>query len=587
MDFLSELNFNTFSLALISSASFAFLLSLWIIRRKGAVFKWFSLMLGASAWWAMAYGFELASSRLDQMLFWIKVEYLGISTLPSLFLIFCYTFIGRTSRLVNFTYIVLFGYSIITYLAVLSNDWHHLFYTATTVDSSGPFPLLDIDPGPWYQIHTIIFYGLVIAAYWALIDNMRHTRKVFVRQNRLLVIGTLVPLLVNFGYIFFDWRPYGHLDLTPFAFLFTSFIIAVGLLRFGLFDISQTARSKVISDLSDGVVVIDAFQRIIDYNQAFEKLLAAQQADLIGVEIVSFFPKDKFPSDLLSDEVLSNEALILQVKERHFEVSITGLYEKGKVLNGAALIFKDVSSRVQAQAELLNKTLELQKLNKLKDRLFSIIAHDLRGPLLNLQELMRLINEGVLSKEESADMLKALGANVDQSVSLMQNLLTWAQSQQKGERLSLSSFRLKDLVAEVHANLVAVLAKKDLDFTINVQAETQVFADREMIHIVIRNLISNAAKFTPEGGLIEVSCRADEENCWVSVKDNGMGMQDDVLEKLRAEEMVTTYGTAQEEGSGLGLILCRDFVRKNGGQLYFESEVGKGTTISFNIPLSK
>lgn len=587
MDFLSELNFNTFSLALISSASFAFLLSLWIIRRKGAVFKWFSLMLGASAWWAMAYGFELASSRLDQMLFWIKVEYLGISTLPSLFLIFCYTFIGRTSRLVNFTYIVLFGYSIITYLAVLSNDWHQLFYTATSVDSSGPFPLLDIDPGPWYQIHTIIFYGLVIVAYWALIDNMRHTRKVFVRQNRLLVIGTLVPLLVNFGYIFFDWRPYGHLDLTPFAFLFTSFIIAVGLLRFGLFDISQTARSKVISDLSDGVVVIDAFQRIIDYNQAFEKLLAAQQADLIGVEIVSFFPKDKFPSDLLSDEVLSNEALILQVKERHFEVSITGLYEKGKVLNGAALIFKDVSSRVQAQAELLNKTLELQKLNKLKDRLFSIIAHDLRGPLLNLQELMRLINEGILSKEESADMLKALGANVDQSVSLMQNLLTWAQSQQKGERLSLSSFRLKDLVAEVHANLEAVLAKKDLDFTINVQAETQVFADREMIHIVIRNLISNAAKFTPEGGLIEVSCRADEENCWVSVKDNGMGMQDDVLEKLRAEEMVTTHGTAQEEGSGLGLILCRDFVRKNGGQLYFESEVGKGTTISFNIPLSK
>ena len=584
----TDLSFNIYSLALIFSASFACLLSLWISRKKGPIFRWFSLMLGASAWWAMAYGFELASSNLVQMLFWIKMEYLGISTLPSLFLIFCYSFIGRTSRLVSFTYMAVFGYSLITYLVVFTNDYHQLFYASTSVDTSGPFPLLAIQPGPWYHIHTVIFYVLVGVGYWALIDNMRHTRKVFVRQNRLLVIGTLVPLLVNFGYIFFDVRPYGHVDLTPFAFLFTSFIIAIGLLRFGLFDISQTARSRVISELGDGVVVIDAFQRIIDYNLSFQKVLRSDDEDLIGLKLHELFPNEKLPADFLDDQVLENGALMIQAAGgRHFELSITGLYEKGGVVNGAALLFKDVSGRIEAQVELLNKTMELQKLNGLKDRLFSIIAHDLRGPLLNLQEVMTLVNQGILSETEREDMFKVLSDNVDQSVALMQNLLIWAQSQQKGEKLSLSSFNLKDLVLEVQANLKPILDKKIIQLILNVNEGTQVFADREMIQIVIRNLVSNAAKFTNESGAIEIACDGDDSNCWVHVKDQGVGMSPDVLSRLRAEEMYSSQGTASEEGSGLGLVLCRDFIRKNGGNLQIESEQGAGSTFSFNIPLSK
>ncbi len=585
---LGQFQFNFFSLALIFSAALAFLLAIWILRKRGHVFNWFSAMLAASAWWAMAYGFELASSTLDAMLFWIKIEYIGISTLPSLFLIFCYVFIGRTNRLVSLTFIALFGYSLITYLAVFTNEYHHLFYASTSVDRSGPFPLLAIEAGPWYHIHTIIFYLLVIIGYWALIDNMRQTRKVFRKQNRLLVIGTLVPLLVNFGYIFFDLRPYGHLDLTPLAFLFTSFIIAIGLLRFGLFDISPMARSRVIAEMSDGVVVLDAFQRIIDYNDAFFELANEGERELIGMDIHELVTDPNFPKDLMDEDLLAQRAFMIRsAKQRHLELSITGLYEKSGVLNGAALLFKDVSERVEAQADLMAKTVELEKLNGLKDRLFSIIAHDLRGPLLNLQEVMSLVNQGILNEEERAEMLKMLEQNVDQSVSLMQNLLAWASSQQKGESLSLTSFNIKDLVLEVGGSLKAMMAKKSIEFSLELKDGPQVFADREMIQIVVRNLISNALKFTNIGGHIKVYCEVEAELCRLFIEDDGAGISPEALKLLRAEERLSTKGTANEEGSGLGLMLCRDFVAKNGGSLQIESKLGKGSVFSFDLAISK
>lgn len=583
----AALNLHFYSLSLIFSATFAFLLAAWIMRKRGHVFNWFGWMLIASACWAMAYGFELATSTLEEMLFWIKIEYLGISALPSLFLIFCYYFIGRTNRLVGFTFLILFGYSVINFLMVLTNDWHHLFYAHTSVDSSGPFPLLDIDPGPWYHIHTVVFYIMIALGYWALIDSMRQTRRVFRRQNRLLVIGTLIPLLVNFTYIFLDWRPYGHLDLTPFAFLATSFIIAVGLLRFGLFDISPMARSRVISELSDGVVVIDAFQRIIDYNESFAKLVATGNTDLIGTAIHDYFGEEYLPKDLLEDQTLKQNTHLVFRESKYLELSITGLFEKSGTINGAALLFKDVSARMRAQSELLSKTNELSQLNTLKDRLFSIIAHDLRGPLLNLQEVMQLVNANVLDEEERESMLQTLGQNVDQSVSMLQNLLSWAQSQQEGERLKLSSFKMADLANEVYSSLKPIFEKKSLQFQMNINEEAYVFADREMIQIVMRNLISNAIKFTEAGGQIEVACHANEEHCRISVSDNGIGMSPQVLEKLQHSEIVSELGTDQEEGTGLGLMLCRDFIQKNGGDLVIQSKEGEGSTFSFELPVAR
>ncbi|QNR22875.1 sensor histidine kinase [Croceimicrobium hydrocarbonivorans] len=581
---LSDLNYNLYALVLITSGAFAFLLAAWIMRKRRQVFNWFSIMLIAAAWWAVAYGFELSSTSMENMLFWIKFEYLGIACLPSLWLIFCYSFIGRDNRLNNLTFFSLFAYSAVTYLMMLTNEGHHLFYESTSVDYSGPFPLLSIDPGPWYHLHTIVFYSLVVAGYWALIAHLRHTKPVFRKQNRLLILSTLVPLSVNFGYIFLDLRPYGHLDLTPFAFLLTSFIIAVGLMRFGLFDVTPMARTRVIQELSDGVAVVDSHGRLIDFNGAFEEIMKPRE-DLFGKRLTECFPaKDMdqaFPD--LGEENLQGHILHLN-DGRIYEVSSTILYEKTGLFNGSAVLIKDVTQRIESQHKLEDKTKQLTELNALKDRLFGIIAHDLRGPLINLQETLNLVNSDVISTEERDEILKILGENVEQSVSLMKNLLDWAQSQQKGERLELSLFHVESLVREAVEPLQSLLKRKQQVLELDVSSQLEVYADRERIKIVLRNLVNNSIKFTPVQGKIRVWTEQVQDDVWFFVRDNGVGMSESQLEKLNKEmELESTYGTQNEKGSGLGLMLCRDFLRQHGSKWEVESEMGFGSTFSFSL----
>lgn len=580
----TNLNFNVFSLSLILSAAFAFVLAGWIVRKRRSTFIWFSIMLGAAAWWAMAYGFELACSNKQQMLMWIKVEYLGIAFLPSLWLIYTYSFIGRTNRLNGLVYISLFAYSALTYFLMATNKYHSLFYASTDIDISGPFPLLSIEPGPWYHVHTIVFYGLVIAGYWAMISHLKHTKAVFKKQNRLLIISTLIPLMVNFGYIFLGFRPYGHIDLTPFAFLLTTFIIAVGLLRFGLFDLSPMARTRVIQELPDGVAVLDTLGRLIDYNMAFEKIVQ-YDGELFGKTIKALLPKGKVAEDFpsLNEEGLNGYLMYLK-DGRVFEVSANGLFEKSGLHTGNTLLFRDVSQRVESQMKLEEKTKQLEKLNSLKDRLFSIIAHDLRGPLLNLQETMNLLNAGVLSEEDKEHILALLSDQVGQSVDLMKNLLDWAESQQKGEQMKLDLIDSDAIFREAIEPLHALAEKKKQDLILNFTPQAEIYADQERIKIVLRNLVSNAIKFTPVGGKIELSTKKEEEHILFVIRDNGLGMTANQIKKVEKNlELESTEGTLQEKGSGLGLMLCRDFLKQHGSRLRLESQMGFGSTFSFAL----
>jgi len=577
-----NLQFNFFSLALITSGSFGIVLGLWIMAKRRRVFNWFSIMLGAASWWAIAYGFELATTDLSQMLAWIKVEYLGISALPALWLVFCYSFIGRANRLNAFTYISLFGYSLTTYLMMLTNEQHLLFYEAVSVDRSGPFPLLSIVPGPWYHLHTAVFYILVIAGYWSMLSHARHVKAIFRKQNYLIIFSTLVPLLVNFGYIFLDWRPFGHLDLTPFAFLLTSFIIAIGLMRLGLFDVSPMARIKVIQDLNDGVAVLDSDGRLIDYNPSFEKM-AARTDDIFGLGIVEVLLGEEQNEELNKlDEQGLKDFIVTRQDGKVFEINANGLFEKSGLYVGSAFTLKDVTEREANQRKLQEKTEELIKLNSLKDRLFSIIAHDLRGPMLNLQETLKLINSNALEAEDRDELLKLLGDNVGQNVNLMKNLLDWALSQQKGERLELSLFKIGEVFQEAIEPLMPSIEKKEQALERDIPEQSMVYADRERIKIVVRNLINNSIKFTPVKGKIKIWTEQRDGKVSVYIRDNGIGMTEKQLAKIASQdELESTEGTLKEKGTGLGLMLCRDFLRQHDCELKVQSELGFGSTFSF------
>ena len=355
----------------------------------------------------------------------------------------------------------------------------------------------------------------------------------------------------------------------------TSFIVAMGLLRIGLFDLMPIARSKVINQMGDSFVLLDEQGRISDYNPSFGKLFNRPEEELLARPL-----NDLFGQNVVSH--LSGSSNLVRYKDQHFELSRVAINHGSKVV-GQSIVFKNVTERVIGDRRLQEQRLELEELNGLKDRLFSVIAHDLRGPLHNLQEVLSLVNANVLNDEERSMLMVQLSSSVDQSVSLMENLLSWASSQQRGENIKRETFPLDTLLSEVLNSIKALVEKKSLKVEINVAPNLVVFADREMIKIVLRNLLGNAIKFSQKDTTITVNTRL-KKAVEIEISDQGVGMSDEVLGKLFSVGLSSRRGTSNEEGSGLGLMLCKDFIEKNGGLLKIRSKEGEGSTFSFSLP---
>ena len=236
------------------------------------------------------------------------------------------------------------------------------------------------------------------------------------------------------------------------------------------------------------------------------------------------------------------------------------------------------------QQEMERRSEELERLNQVKDKFFSIISHDLRSPINALSGLLDLLDKGAVKPEELSRHIHELKSRFNHTRTLLNNLLDWTLLQM--DKLSLQPTRI-DLqkIVDENIQLLGSAPGKQIALHNNVPPNTIGFADSNTVNLVIRNLMTNAIKFTNDGGKVVIGLE-DQENEWlIAVQDNGVGMNDEVLKILFDKTApYTTRGTANEKGTGLGLILCKEFVEKNGGKIFVESQVGKGSTFSFTIP---
>lgn len=236
--------------------------------------------------------------------------------------------------------------------------------------------------------------------------------------------------------------------------------------------------------------------------------------------------------------------------------------------------------------ELQIKTDRLEAVDRDKNRLFGVISHDLRGPIANLGGLLELLGQEDLSQEEFSELSKKLHTHFGHLSSSLDNLLAWASIQMKGSQPQKMRFDVSEACDEVVDLLHSTAKNKAITLQNTIPANTEVVADLEQVKVVLRNLISNALKFTPPEGVVTVaSVKGFGNSLQVSVSDNGVGMPKDVQEHLlKKGENITTFGTKGERGTGLGLSLCRDFVGANEGKFWFESRYGKGSTFYFTLP---
>jgi signal transduction histidine kinase len=231
---------------------------------------------------------------------------------------------------------------------------------------------------------------------------------------------------------------------------------------------------------------------------------------------------------------------------------------------------------------------ELHELNVSKDKFFSIIAHDLKNPFSSIIGLSEILKEEIKSGDTATmeNYAGLINNSAVQTFRLLENLLEWANSQRGKISFNPVPINLGELFNEEFSMLNEMAIKKNIELINSFNDNLTIIADKNMIKTILRNLISNAIKFTHKNGKVEVKAMTENQHVEISVSDSGIGMTQEIIAKLfRIDSNLSTRGTENEKGTGLGLFLCREFVEKHGGRIWAESEVGTGSTFKFILPL--
>ena len=247
----------------------------------------------------------------------------------------------------------------------------------------------------------------------------------------------------------------------------------------------------------------------------------------------------------------------------------------------------DITPLKLAEEALSVSETRLRDLNATKDKFFSIIAHDLKSPFNSIKGGSRfLLNEYEnLTKTEIREYIEQIYNGSSNSLKLLDDLLQWAESQTGIISVSLEKVDLALLVNDTIESLISTAGGKNISIQSSVKNKCFVIADKFMLRTIMRNLVGNAIKFTFEGGIIDITAQADENEVVINVIDNGTGFRAADLENLfKMDHKIITSGTAKEKGTGLGLILCKEFIEKQFGRIWVESELGKGSAIHFALP---
>ncbi len=242
-------------------------------------------------------------------------------------------------------------------------------------------------------------------------------------------------------------------------------------------------------------------------------------------------------------------------------------------------------SYLKERAERVQKTISLEDLNKSKDKLLSIISHDLRSPLASIQQYLELVNQIDLEKEDRKFIENSLLKTTINTQELLNNLLQWSKSQLEGNEVDIKPINIKYELSKTIESMSLLAYHKNITLKSILNESMIIMADANMLQMVIRNLVHNAIKFTQSGGVVEIVTSQLNDKSVITIKDNGVGMDESAQEKVFNLKIESTYGTESENGSGLGLVLCKEYTERQGGEIWFSSKKGEGTVFYVSLPL--
>ncbi|WP_372751365.1 ATP-binding protein [Labilibaculum sp.] len=355
-------------------------------------------------------------------------------------------------------------------------------------------------------------------------------------------------------------------------------------------------QDKIMDNIPNPLFIKDENFNYAYCNKAFSEYLGIAKDKIINSSVYEISPKELADIFYAADCELrdKSENQLYETKVKYADGNIHDiLFNKAAIkdeknnFQGIVGIMLDITKRKKAEQELKKSKNELIEINKTKDKLLSIIAHDLRAPFNSILGFSELLIEDieVFEHSESKENLHLINSTAKNTLVLLDNLLSWAKSQTGQLFFEAKRIVLSTIIEESIKNSEFIAKTKNINLHYFQTDKIEILGNENMMGSVFRNLISNAIKFTHSGGRINIYALKRESYVEICISDNGVGMNSETLEKLFDSSLnISLKGTEEEKGSGLGLLLCKEFVEQHGGKIWVESKEGKGSNFKFTLP---
>jgi len=577
-----------FYLRLLSAIfALALVLGLWKRRHSDGVVFLILFELAASLW-AITDGFEHASTTIELKMLWSQIGYIGSSTTTVFFLLFTLAYTQFYKAINSWVVWLLMVIPVITILLVFTNQHHQLIWETVNFNPQTNNSIYNY--GKWFWLYVLYEYIILVTAIIILLFSTFRFYKIYKIQLIYLIFASTLPLVTSIIYVF-KLLPI-HADLTPIALILSGILSAIGIYLQRMFEVVPVARIQTINNLTDGIIVVDMENRIVDVNEAFVNILNTNKSEVIG------HPFRRFSNLFLDEEkerstdssYLTETTIRTASGLKFFEVKYSPVTNAKHQLIGRIFLLHDISIRknaldatIESNILLKKEILEKEKLIADLDAYARTVAHDLKNPINGVIGLTEFIKEDILSNnpDQAFELIDMLNEQGHKMLTIVNELLLLSRIRK--EDVQPADIEMGAILAEAINRLRPQIDASGATFKIPDQWP-DVKGHPQWIEEVWVNLISNAIKYGGDPPKIVIGTEK-MANGWARfwIQDNGQGLPAELFEKLFTD--FERLGQKSIEGHGLGLSITKRIIEKLGGQVLVSSKniPGKGCIFSFTL----
>ncbi|MHA1942298.1 MAG: histidine kinase N-terminal 7TM domain-containing protein [Candidatus Hodarchaeales archaeon] len=593
-----EFNLFAVMMALVSIlAIFLFVYPL-AYRKKTNLSFYFILLIASALIWSIGYTLDISATDFETMVLLNYFQYIGIVTLPVFFFSFVLYFTRDYSFLEKPLLLLLFFPPLVHYVLLLTNDFTNLYYISETLNTSPPFPRIDLVYGPGFYSNLLYSYILLLGAFYLLIQKYIDTpiHETLIRsQVVIFLIGAAFPITGNILRVTGIISPLRFIDLTPVAFIFAFVLFTYAIFEVGFLDILPIARKHVFEDIHDMLIVLDSSQRIIDFNKSAHRIVFTNRPEMeISHKVFQDIVENLYEFNLrITDSkkiyegidaiMEGNVRLVSQdyefvfsgtkVERVFYNILITPLEQADQIM-GTILIIRNVSARREAELMLRQK-------NQLQEIILQLLSHDLRNHL----NVLKGYSELAISSEAEEDIQESLQA-IEVKSSAILNTVNEVTNYLKIDKLLAGMpqrINLNQILVETIEVLGPECAIKKVTIDVVLSSRpAYVWGNAVVMKSVVINLLQNAIKFSPPNSTIKVkNTDVVKKSVWqVKIADQGPGISEGLHEEIF--KPFVSFGS--EKGTGLGLTICKTAIESFAGKIWVENNKPEGAVFIFNLP---